>query len=80
MNGMKTLETNLHPFEMLLSNDMDIITNNREYKINTRLMILMRRIVDMNVIKIIWSKIMGNMKKNIWISLHNEELTIILRK
>lgn len=79
-NELITLETCLYPTtDLTLSNNMDIIFVDREYMITTRLLTLMKRIVDINIIKIIWSKVLSNMNKTIWIKIDNRELTIKLK-
>ena len=79
-NELITLETILYPSDsLILSNNMDIISDNNEYMVTTRLLMLMKRVVDINIIKIIWSKILANRTKIIWIKIDNKELTIKLK-
>lgn len=75
---MNIIETELtHCNNIILSNDCDIIKNNDMYKINTRLMTLMRRTgTDVNIIKIIWSKILSN-NIQLWIKINERQLTFI---
>jgi len=74
-----TLETNLYPVDnILLSNAMDIITNDKQYKITSRLIVLMKRMIDIEIIKVIWSKIISNPTKSVWISITDSRLKIKL--
>ena len=77
--SITTIETNLYPVDnMLLSNDMDIIYYDRQYKITSRLIVLMKRMIDAEIIKIIWSKIISNPTKSIWITITEGRLKIKL--
>ena len=74
-----TIETNVYPINMVLSNAMNIITNDElQYKITSRLIILMKRMIDIEIIKVIWSKIISNPTKSVWISIKDSRLKIKL--
>lgn len=78
--NITTIETNLYPVDnILLSNAMDIITNDElQYKITSRLIVLMKRMIDIEIIKVIWSKIISNPTKSVWISIKDARLKIKL--
>jgi hypothetical protein len=72
------IETELtHCNNIILSNECDIIKNDDMYKINTRLLTLIRKIgIDVNIIKLIWSKILSN-NKELWIKINERKLTFV---
>lgn len=75
---INVIETELsHYNNILLSNECDIIKNDDKYKINTRLLTLMRRTnIDVNIIKLIWSKILSN-NRQLWIKINERKITIV---
>jgi hypothetical protein len=71
------IETELTPCQnkCMLSNEFDIIKNNDYYKINTRLLTLLKKSgMDVNIIKLIWSKILSN-NKPLWIKINERILS-----
>ena len=55
-----TIETKLSQANLLLGNECDIILNDIYYKINIRMLVLLKRIgIDINIIKLIWMKILS---------------------
>ena len=73
---MNIIETELSYYNnIILSNECDIIKNNDNYKINIRLLTLMKKIcIDINIIKLIWTKILSN-NRQLWIKIEERKLS-----
>lgn len=75
-NTITTIETKLSQANLLLSNECDIILNDIYYKVNIRMLVLLKRVgVDTNIIKLIWMKILSN-NTNISFQIVNKHFTL----
>jgi len=72
--NIDTIETKLSQASLLLTNECDIIQNDSYYKINIRMLVLLKKIsIDVNIIKLIWMKILTNdTDKKLWFKIVNK--------
>lgn len=69
-------EVTLHESRtLIISNEADII-NEKKYKVNTRLLTLMKRLaIDISIIKVLWTKIMS-IKSEVWFTIEDNKINL----